>query len=232
MVGTMMTTKRQPEASASDLLLIVVPGFGSGDAYTAPLRHHLKQSGFRAEGWGLGTNRAGVDLPHTLDDLSDSWEFEAKPNYRGEGAVAYLCDRLKDRVQQRHAETGCRIALIGWSLGGYLAREAARDLPQIVDRVITMGSPVIGGPKYTAAADFFRRRHMDLDWIEAQILKRDKRPIEQPITAIFSKSDGIVSWRAAIDHHSKNVQHIEVDAAHLGMGFNPAIWSHVLEALG
>ena len=94
-----------------------------------------------------------------------------------------------------------------------------------------MGSPTIGGPKYTAAASFFRIRGMDLDWIEAEIAGRERQPITQPITAIVSKSDGVVSWQAAWDHHSPNVQHIEVRAAHLGMGFNPTIWGHVTEAL-
>jgi hypothetical protein len=46
-----------------------------------------------------------------------------------------------------------------------------------------------------------------------------------------SRTDAIVDWNAAIDRYSPNVNHIEVDAAHLGMGFNPEIWTHVLEAM-
>jgi len=91
--------------------------------------------------------------------------------------VPYLCDHLADRVRERHEAGGEPIALIGWSLGGYLARKAARDLPHIVDRVITFGSPVVGGPKCTAAARLFRRYGMDLDWIEAEIAKRERVPI-------------------------------------------------------
>ena len=94
-----------------------------------------------------------------------------------------------------------------------------------------MGSPTIGGPKYTAAVDFFRKRGMDVDWIEENIRRREERAIRQPITAIFSKSDAVVSWQAAIDHHSENVRHVEVNAAHLGMGFNPTIWQQVVAAL-
>jgi len=211
--------------------VVVVPGFGSDDRYTAPLRHYLNRLGFRAEGWGLGKNLAGVDLPHSLEDLSPGWQFAQKENYRGEGSVPFLADRLAQRVRERHASVGEPITLIGWSLGGYLAREVARDLPEIVDRVITMGSPAIGGPKYTAAAPFFRNRGMDLDWIEEQISRREERPIRQPITAIYSRNDAVVSWRAAIDHHSENVNHIEVSAPHLGMGFNPTIWNHIVKAL-
>ncbi|MEM0954035.1 MAG: alpha/beta hydrolase [Pseudomonadota bacterium] len=223
------SVRRVPEAA--ETLTIVAPGFSSGDSYTLPLRRYLKRQGFQAEGWGLGTNLAGTNLEHTQDDLSDRWNFSRREDYNGEAGVPYQIDRFYDRVVERHESTGMNVSLIGWSLGGYMAREVARDLPEIVERVITMGSPTVGGPKYTAAAPFFNRNGMDLDWIEDEIARREERPIQQPITAIVSKTDAIVDWNAAIDQYSPNVTHVEVDAAHLGMGFNPDIWSHVLDAL-
>ena len=36
---------------------------------------------------------------------------------------------------------------------------------------------------------------------------------------------------ATIDRFSERVRHIEVNATHLGMGFNPTIWGHVVSAL-
>lgn len=213
------------------LLVIVAPGFGSDDRYLAPLRKFLTRNGFRAEGYGLGRNLAGINLPHRLEDLSDRWGFSPRPKYNGEASVPYLCDRFIDRISQRHAETGLPVALVGWSLGGYLCREAARDLPEIVRSVVTLGAPAVGGPKYTSAAPFFRKRGVDLDWIEAEIEKREKSVIKQPITVIYSKTDGIVNWEACIDRYSENARHVEVGAAHLGMGFNPVVWRHVLEAL-
>ena len=152
-------------------------------------------------------------------------------DYNGESSVPYLADRMTERVIERHEKTGMPVTLIGWSLGGYLAREAARDLPDVVERVITLGSPIVGGPKYTAAAETFRKRGQDLDLIEELIHKRESRPIRQPITAIYSKSDAIVAHGAAIDRYSENVTHIELDASHLGLAFNPTVWRHILEAL-
>ncbi|MFK8054054.1 MAG: hypothetical protein AB8F65_13895 [Woeseiaceae bacterium] len=212
-------------------LLIVVPGFGADDSSTVPMRRFLKNKGYRVEGWGLGRNLAGVNMPHTLNDLAASWDVEPRAEYNGEASVPYLCDRLTERVQTRATETGLPVTIIGWSLGGYLAREAARDLPAIVNQVITMGSPTIGGPKYTSAAKFFSSRAMDLDWIETEITKRENCPIQQPITLIYSKSDGVVGWTAAQDYYSANVETIEVNGAHLGLGFNPTVWRHVLTAL-
>jgi len=231
MVPPLLASRLRRRGAMSEELVIVVPGFGSGDAYTLPLRRYLSRLGFPARGWGLGTNLAGADIPHTLDDLSERWAFREREPYNGEAGVPLLIDRLYERVLACHRETGQRIALVGWSLGGYLAREVARDLPDTVTRVITMGSPVIGGPKYTAVAALFNRRGQDLDWIEEEVLRRGQRPIRQPITAIYSKTDGIVGWRAAIDHHSPKVTHVEVDASHLGMGFNPRIWREIVNAL-
>jgi len=231
MLGPMLGAHLQPRREMRPLLVILAPGFGSDDRYLAPLRRYLSRKGFQSEGYGLGRNLAGIDLPHRLEDLSDRWQFSAKTDYRGEASVPYLCDRLIDRINKRHAETGLPVALIGWSLGGYLCREAARDLPEIVRSVITLGAPTIGGPKYTAAAALFRKRGTDLDWIEAEIKRRESVPIRQPITAIFSKTDGIVSWQACIDHYSEKVQHVEINGSHLGLGFNPSVWEHITAAL-
>lgn len=231
MIGPLAAAQIRKQKGPQEKLIILVPGFGTDDRYLAPLRYYLGRAGYLAEGWGLGKNLAGIDLPHTLDDLSSSWRFSPKADYRGEASVPFLCDRLAGRVRRRYRATGYPVTLVGWSLGGYLSREVARDLPNVVEKVITLGSPTIGGPKYTAAAAFFRKRGMDLDWIEREISKRETQPIRQPVTAIYSKSDAIVSWQAAIDHYSPNVDHIEVDVAHLGMGFNPKIWSLVMQSL-
>ncbi|MEL6951061.1 MAG: hypothetical protein AAGM16_13215 [Pseudomonadota bacterium] len=220
-----------PTRDKAESLVIVVPGFGAGDASTAPMRSWLNRRGFDAEGWSLGRNLAGLDLKGEFSDLVAEWGVDPSESHNGEVSVPLLVDRVIERVATRGDETGRRISLIGWSLGGYLAREAARDLPDVVDRVITMGSPIVGGPKYTAAADTFRRRGQDLDWIEQAIADREVRPIRQPITAIVSPTDAVVARDAAIDRYSENVNHIEVSAAHLGLAFNPTVWRHVLAAL-
>lgn len=218
--------------AASRARVMVLPGFGSPDTHTWPLRRFLALHGFRPEGWGLGRNRAGLDLPHTLDDLGPTWTPTAQLPYRGEASVPYLCDCVGRRLRERVEATGEPFSLVGWSLGGYVAREVARDNPDLVSQVITMGSPVVGGPKYTAAAAVFRRRGLNLDWIESEIAKRDERPIRVPITAIVSPSDAVVSEAAALDLVNPTVKHVRLDVAHLGMGFNRQVWQAVLEALG
>lgn len=223
------------EANAA-LPIILFPGFASDDRYMKPLSQYLRNLGYQTEGWGLGVNLAGVNMPHTLGDISEAWDVEPfdgydPANYNGEGGVPFLADKAKERVLQRSQELDSKVVLIGWSLGGYLAREAARDLPDNVAQIITLGAPVIGGPKYTKAASFFKAKGFDLDWIESESGKRDKTPIQQPITVIYSKSDAVVDWRAAVDKVSPNAQHVEVKASHLGMGFNRGIWRLIRLAL-
>jgi pimeloyl-ACP methyl ester carboxylesterase len=212
--------------------VLVLPGFGADDRATWPLRHYLRKLGHHAEGWGQGLNQAGTNIRHTLGDLSPGWAIDPPTGkYRGEGGVPMLCDRMVAHTRERYRVLGEPLTLIGWSLGGVVAREVARELPGLVEAVITLGTPVQGGPKYTAAAPFFRKRGMDLDWIEREVAKRDARPITVPITAIVSRSDAVVGFAAAHDHRSPNVRHVEMDVAHLGLCFNPGVWREIASVL-
>lgn len=184
--------------------VLVFPGFGGGDGSTALLRRYLRYLGYRVEGWGLGTNRG--DVPALLESLCET-------------------------VASSHRRYGQKLRLVGWSLGGYLAREVARELPDSVDRVITLGSPVVGGPRYTLTAPVYRLRGTDFDAIELAIRERERVPLRVPVTSIYSRRDGIVNWEACIDHSSDCVEHIEVNASHLGMGVNPRVLGIVAEKL-
>lgn len=193
---------RQPKGQGQPVL--VLPGFGASDASTAVLRAYVRYLGYRPRGWGLGRNT---------------------------GDVPALLARVVEQLDQFAAEERQPVALIGWSLGGVLAREAARERPAAARLVITLGSPVVGGPKYTAAAAYYRRQGFDLDDIEAQVAARNERPIETPITAIYSRSDAVVAWRACIDRHAPNVDHVEVESTHLGLGFSPRVFEIIAERL-
>ena len=231
MIVPLTAAQLRRTTETDDRLVIVLPGFGADDRHTAPLRHFLRKRGFVVEGWSMGRNRAGQDLPNSVEQLSDRWPVEARADYNGEAAVPCLVDRFIEHAQSRHRQTGREIVLIGWSLGGYIAREVARDLPDVVEQVITLGSPVVGGPKYTATGRYFARQGADLDWIEAMIERREDNPIRQPVTMIYSKSDGIVAWPAAIDRFNRNVEHIEINGSHIGMAFNPSVWTHIVGTL-
>lgn len=192
----------QPRGNGGRVL--VFPGFGAGDYSTAPLRQYLSYLGHSASGWQLGTNN---------------------------GDVRNLLLALTQRVEAESRQLGEKVALVGWSLGGYLAREVARELPHAVSQVITMGSPVIGGPKYTLVARAFQDRGEDLDMIEQAVAYRERVPLRVPVTAIYSRLDGVVAWEACIDHKSDCVEHIEIRSSHIGLGFSPDVYRILADRL-
>mgnify|MGYP006087870087 CR=1 FL=1 len=233
---SLIKSKLLPNSAAGSLPIIMFPGFGTDERYLKALEYYLQNLGYTTEGWGLGANLAGLDIEHKLEELSPIWELDYPENYtpetyKGEGGVPVLCEKAIDRVKKRSDELGSPVVIIGWSLGGYIARECARELPDEVAQIITFGAPVVGGPKYSRAVDYFKAKGFDLDWIERSVDKRNSKLITQPITCIYSKSDGIVAEFSAIDHLSPNVNNIEINAAHLGMGFNQKIWRIVSDSL-
>jgi len=216
----MAISRAEPNVSGTPPV-IVVPGLWASDGMMSTLRRFLTKSGYDAQGWELGRNLAGRGWDGEISDLSEGWAQgeRDRPN-NGEGAVPALCDEFTNQVRERSQKLGRPIALVGWSLGGFLAREAARDLPNHVNAVITFGTPVIGGPKYTFVNNRYRRRGLDIDWIAEQTLARHKIPIQCPVTSIYSKQDAIVHWSASIDHWSPNVTHYEVNCTHTAYGFH------------
>ena len=175
---------------------MVLPGFATGDPATALLRGYLSFLGHEVHAWGQGRN---------------------------DGDVRRLLPLLVSRVGALHRATGRRVRLVGWSLGGYLAREVSREAPAEVDRVVTLGAPVVGGPKYTLSAHAFRRRGMDLDTIEAAVAAREEVPLTRPVSAIYSRRDRVVAWQACVDERNACVEHVEVSSTHLGLAFSPDV---------
>jgi pimeloyl-ACP methyl ester carboxylesterase len=122
------------------------------------------------------------------------------------------------------------VALVGWSLGGVIAREVAREHPEAVRCVVTYGTPVVGGPTFTRGAN--RVDPNERARITALVEQLDAdRPIAAPVTALLSRRDGVVSWTACLDLVSPRVEHAEVRSTHVGMGIDPDVWLTVARAL-
>ena len=184
--------------------VLVFPGFGAGDFSTLVLRQYLAYLGYNSAGWQQGINT---------------------------GDVMVMIRTLTDAVRKQVQDTSAPVILVGWSLGGYLAREVARELPDHVSQVLTMGSPIIGGPKYTRVAALFKDNGVSLDMIEQAIAARDTQLLQLPITNIYSKNDGVVAWEACIDHKSPDVEHFEVRSSHLGLGISADVFRIIARQL-
>jgi len=184
--------------------VLLLPGFGMPEGSMNILQKRLNQCGHKAMLWGLGRNH---------------------------GQVGPLLNAFQDRLKCVYEEEGCPIDLIGWSLGGHIARESAREKPHMVRKLITLATPAVGGPKYTFCGKFYELSGWDLDRIEINSQKKFDIPITVPIVSIYTQSDGVVSWEACIDKWSPNVCHIKVNASHMGMPFSLDVFSHIIEQL-
>lgn len=185
---------RAPASRPRTVLLL--PGYGANPQSMAVLGAFLRRLGHDVHDWGLGRNT---------------------------GNVPKLREALHLRISSLRRQARRRVALVGWSLGGYLARETAREQPELIRKVITLGSPVVGGPRFTAVAGWYRARGEDLAQIEQRIAARYSKPLRVPVTAIYSKRDGVVAWQACIDHWSPKVRHVEVSETHFGMVLAPRV---------
>jgi pimeloyl-ACP methyl ester carboxylesterase len=183
---------------------ILLPGFGAGPRSMRVMESYLRRRGHRVRDWGLGVNNG------------DARKFRVQ---------------LERIVEESIAAYGEPVVLVGWSLGGYIAREYAREHPQDVRRIVTLGSPVIGGPRYTATSGWYRSQGHDLAEMERAVKSRYAIPLRVPVTAIYSRRDGIVAWQACIDKWSPDVRHIEVSETHVGLGFSPRVLGLVADEI-
>ncbi|MEM9033770.1 MAG: alpha/beta hydrolase [Actinomycetota bacterium] len=185
-------------------LTVDIPGWLAGEASTSPLRRYLRSLGHDARPWGLGRN--GSDVESTVD------VFE---------------ERLESLVA---AGDGRPAQLVGWSLGGVIAREVARRRSDLVCRLVTFGTPAQGGPTHTAGASRFGAEECErIATLQLEANRDD--PLQLPLTAIYTRADAVVNWRACIDPWALDARHIEVRSSHLGLGIDPDVWELVAGAL-
>ncbi len=184
--------------------IILFPGFMSAESSMYPVKHFLNRIGYAPEYWGLGINKGKVEK--------------------------YRDAMIEKLLQEDQSE---KLDLVGWSLGGVIAREIARSIPEKVNSIFLFGSP-IKGPEYTVGAEIYGEK--ETQRISALLEKLESsKPIDVPTTILFSKKDNIVSWPSCIDSSNEQVRHYEVTSTHLSMGIDPQVWgllaSHLEEYL-
>ncbi len=186
-----------PEGRGRPILLIA--GFLAGPSTIDALEHVLNVAGWNVRQADVGRN--------------------AGPAYRG-------IDQCEQDLADLYQQAGQKVRVIGHSRGGQYAKILAFRHPEMVEQIITLGSPLqVKYPKYAVVK--VPAETLDRLWrtgvfgavdVEAEQRVDDERfePISDDIgfVSIFSKTDGIVDWRTSFDPQATPV---EVNASHAGL---------------
>ena len=204
--------KRLPRSAAVrtevDRQVLVIPGFGFGDAATLPMQIALKRAGFR------------VVRSHILANIRCS-----------DRAVDHLADVARRAVESDH---GQRLMVVGHSRGGMLARGLGARHPELVSTAVSLGAPlndefafyeipqpVVSVLKVVHQLDpELRERKCVTKECTCPYMQAVHKPFPDDVELIsyYTSSDGIVDWRACVVPGAEN---IEVEGSHLGMGLRP-----------
>jgi pimeloyl-ACP methyl ester carboxylesterase len=180
--------------------VLVLPGFMASDSSTAPMRRLLKDLGYAAHAWELGRN-VRVDTQRVRE--------------------------MEELLLRIHGESGQKVSIVGWSLGGVFARELAKMQPEAVRQVISLGSPISDDRNHTNATRLFEYLNgKDPEPLRDGHFQGLGKAPPVPTTSILTRTDGIVHWRGSVQHpdlgHAET-ENIEVHASHVGLGVNPSV---------
>lgn len=181
--------------------VMVMPGFMASDRTTARLRRSLIAGGFACHAWELGRNM-GIKAD-----------------------IFARMDARFDRIDPMH-----KVSLIGWSLGGLIAREYAKHAPHRIDKVITLGSPFSGDRRANNAwrtYEFIAGYNIDEPPISVDLSV--KPPM--PTYAFWSATDGVVAPASARGQHDEADMRIEMACTHMAFVAHPLCIQQIARSL-
>jgi triacylglycerol lipase len=195
--------------------VMLIPGFMAGDNSLGVMRHWLRRRGHSVAMSGM---RVNVDCAEEI------------------------VQRLEAQLESFAAERRGPVVLIGQSRGGALARALAVRNPELVCGLVMLGSPVCDGLAVSASVLrtvrlVARLGDLGMPGVFSTSCKDGEccsafeadlaapLPAEIEAVAVYSRSDGIVDWRACLDPYAELA---EVDSSHCGMSVHPQVY-RVLE---
>ncbi len=178
--------------------VLVLPGLLTGDPATVLLRGVLRALGHNVSGWTLGTNR---------------------------GPTSQVVQGLRARLEQLHQQSGQRVSLVGWSLGGVFAQELARASPSSVRGLITLGSPLQPRSRWTQQLSKVVDQATHLPKVTSRVPRvwAESGSLRVPATSVYTRSDGIVNWSLSRYTPGDRRENVRVRGSHLGLAHNPAV---------
>jgi pimeloyl-ACP methyl ester carboxylesterase len=198
--------------------VLLIPGFLAGDDSLGIMTRWLRRTGHYTRKAGMRSNVAC-----------------------SESAI----ERLEERLEAMAEARGQKVAIVGQSRGGSFAKVLAVRRPDLVSGVVVLGSPqldplaihplvhaqvyLVGTLGTIGAKSFFKRSCRWGDCCSAFWEDLEKpMPDEVGYLSVYSKSDGIVSWRACLD---PSAEHLEIESSHCGMAVHVDAYRAVAGAL-
>ena len=194
--------------------VLIVGGFGAGAGSSAILERWLRGAGYEVGDAAIGRNIG--------------------PSERSVTAILGGVAELRER-------TGRRPVVIGHSRGGHQARVAAVRAPDQLALLVTLGSPhrqafpphlsvrlPIEGLRLAGRLGVLGSRLQ----LEEESFDRDRQapfPPDLPFVSMWSKTDGIVDWRACLDPAAEDV---ELPGTHFGLAASVPAYRALASALG
>lgn len=169
--------------------VIVLPAFGRGAESTTGLRSTLREAGFAAWDWGLGTD------------------------YGPAGGMSAFMQALEERVIDAFESAHAPVTLVGWGLSGLYARELAKRATPLVRQVITLGTPVRPSMEPSRACSMFDKLRAGKRRADAPLLARLRQRPPVPCTALYSQHDEQVPWELCLQPETAASENILVPRA-------------------
>ncbi len=222
-VGEWLSTldsEKWPAAPAGDgRPVMLIPGFMAGDQSLTRMAVWLRTGGFVLARSGIRWNS---------------------------GCLETTVESVERRLERAVQRTGKPALIVGQSRGGCIGRVLAVQRPDLVDTLVTLGSPLldqlavhprvwpsiltVGTLGTLGVPGMFSISCLRGDCCaRTRAAMRGPFPDSTRFVSIYSPSDEVVRWEACLDPAAT---HVEVEISHLGMGMAREVWLAVTDALG
>lgn len=210
------TWPKTPDGDGRPAMLI--PGFLAGDPSLSPMARWLKKGN-----WAM--TRSGIN-----------WNVNCTQS---------TVEAIEARLEAAVNETGQRALLVGQSRGGAMGKVIAVRRPELVETLVTLGSPlndhfeihprtwfgigIIGGLGALGIPGFLSTSCATGDCCrDTRIAYGRPFPKDVRFISFYSRGDNIVKYQSCL--HGAAEQ-IEIESSHLGMGIDSEVWGRMSEEL-
>jgi pimeloyl-ACP methyl ester carboxylesterase len=198
--------------------VMLIPGFMAGDTSLTRMAVWLRAGGYKLARSGIRWNTDCLE-PTVVD--------------------------LQRKLERAVDEAGQPALVVGQSRGGSIGRALSVLSPELIDTLVTLGSPLldqlavkarvwpsivtVGALGTIGVPGMF-----SVSCVRGSCCERTLEAVTAPFPdhirflSVYSRSDEVVRWEACLDEAAVQV---EVDTSHVGMGWAREVWTAVAAEL-